>query len=59
MEGFDDLLASDHLSKNLWDNLLTSIKGPSCVMLTTSRKVLRELIRSQETAAAFSGGFRC
>ena len=52
MEGFDDLLASDHLSKNLWDNLLTLIKGPSCVMLTTSRKVLRELIRSQETAGS-------
>lgn len=51
-DGFDRPLASGRLTRNLWDQLRELASKPSLRLVTASRQTLRELIRSEESAAS-------
>jgi hypothetical protein len=48
-DGFDKPLGNEKLTKNLWDNLREVAQSASITVVTTTRKPLRELIRSEES----------
>jgi hypothetical protein len=52
MDGFDHVLASDGISRRTWDVMRTLSQGKGLVMVTGSRRGLRELCRTQESAAS-------
>lgn len=52
MDGFDHVLASDGISRQTWDAMRTLSQGKGLVMVTGSRRGLRELCRTQESAAS-------
>jgi hypothetical protein len=49
IDGFDHVLESDGLTKNLWDQLRALAQGDSLVLVTGSRKPLGELCRDEES----------
>ncbi len=52
-DGFDHVLASDGLTRNLWDNLLYLADKPGICFVTGSRKRLRELLKHNARPSIF------
>ena len=52
LDGFDDALAGTGLTRNLWDQLRTLAQRPSLLLVTGSRRPLRELCRTGESRAS-------
>jgi hypothetical protein len=52
MDGFDHVLASDGITRQTWDVMRTLSQGKGLVMVTGSRRGLRDLCRTQESAAS-------
>ena len=52
LDGFDDALAGTGLTRNLWDQLRTLAQRPSLLLITGSRRPLRELCRTGESRAS-------
>jgi hypothetical protein len=52
MDGFDYVLASDGISRQTWDAMRSLSQRKGLVMVTGSRRGLRELCRTQESAAS-------
>jgi hypothetical protein len=52
LDGLDHPLKMDTLTRNVWDQLRELASQPSLRLVTSSRRRLRELIRSAATAAS-------
>lgn len=52
-DGFDHVLASDGLTRNLWDNLLELARKPGIRFVTGSRGRLRELLKHNARPSIF------
>jgi hypothetical protein len=52
-DGFDHVLASDGLTRNLWDNLCHLADKPGICFVTGSRKRLRELLKHNARPSIF------
>jgi hypothetical protein len=52
MDGCDYALASNQLSRNLWNNIRRLAEGASLCLLTGSSKPLRELCQSEDAASS-------
>jgi hypothetical protein len=52
-DGFDHILASDGLTRNLWDNLLHLAGNPGICFVTGSRGRLRELLKHNARPSIF------
>jgi hypothetical protein len=52
-DGFDHVLASDGLTRNLWDNLLDLSRKPGIRFVTGSRGRLRELLKHNARPSIF------
>jgi hypothetical protein len=52
-DGFDHVLASDRLTRNLWDNLCDLADKPGICFVTGSRKRLRELLKHNARPSIF------
>ena len=51
-DGFDKALSSPHLTRNLWDQMRELASLSSLRLITATRRPLRELIRSEDTASS-------
>ena len=52
MDGFDHVLANDNISRQTWDAMRTLSQGSGFVLVTGSRRPLRELCCTQESATS-------
>ena len=57
MDGFDAVLAADHLTRTLWDNLLDLARRPGLRLVTASRGRLRELLKHNARPSIFWENF--